>query len=311
MARYRLEATSDTLHGKFTRELLPALTISAGDTIECATFDASWGLKQRTNKVEPRHKVAPRKPEWDDGHALTGPIAINGAEPGMVLAVEVGNLVPGAWGWTAAGGSTRGFNDRLGVATPPAALLHWSIDRTTMTASNQRGHTVALRPFMGVMGVAPAEPGLHSTIPPRRVGGNIDCRELITGSTLFLPIEVPGALFSVGDGHGAQGDGEVGGTGLECPMQNVELTFTLRDDLPLSMPCASTPAGWITFGFDPDLNEATVMALNGMLDHLTTQYRLDRNDALALASIVVSLHITQIANGVHGVHAILPHDSVF
>src|SRR5438105_11776630 len=125
-----------------------------------------------------------------------------------------------------------------------------------MAGESANGRRIALRPFMGVMGMPPDEPGVHSTTPPRPTGGNIDCKELVAGSTLFLPIAVPGGLFSVGDGHGVQGDGEVCTTAIECPMERVELGFRLRDDIHLRYPRAHTPAGWITLGFDRDLDEA-------------------------------------------------------
>jgi acetamidase/formamidase len=138
----------------------------------------------------------------------------------------------------------------------------------------------------------------------------MDCKELVAGSTLYLPIPVPGALFSVGDGHAAQGDGEVCGVAIECPMELVDLTFRLRDDVRLTTPRANTPVGWITLGFDEDLNEATVLALIAMLDLMTELYGLSRPDALALASLVVDFRITQVVNGVRGVHALLPHGAI-
>lgn len=166
---------------------------------------------------------------------------------------------------------------------------------------------MALNPFIGLMGVAPAETGAHSTSPPRYCGGNIDCKELGRGSTLFLPISVEGALFSIGDGHAAQGDGEVSGTAIECPMDLVDITLTVRDDIKLSMPRAKTPAGWIAFGFNEDLNLAAAEALNGIVEWLQEMYKLGKAEALALSSAVVDLRVTQIVNGVKGVHAVLPH----
>jgi acetamidase/formamidase len=132
----------------------------------------------------------------------------------------------------------------------------------------------------------------------------------VSGSRLYLPIAVSGALFSVGDGHAAQADGEASSTGIECPMERVELTFRLRGDLSLAMPRANTPAGWITFGFHKDLNEATMIALEAMLDLLHEHYGMERLEALAMASLVVDLRITQIVNGVRGVHAVLPHGAI-
>jgi acetamidase/formamidase len=179
-----------------------------------------------------------------------------------------------------------------------------------MTGISDLGHKVALRPFMGIMGMPPDEPGIHPTYPPRFCGGNIDCKELIAGCTLFLPIPVDGGLFSVGDGHAVQGDGEVGCPALECPMDVVDLTLTVHEDIKLSMPRAKTPTAWITMGFHKDLNEATMIALDGMLNLMKELFEYERKEALALASLVVDLRITQIVNGVRGVHAVLPHDAI-
>jgi acetamidase/formamidase len=160
------------------------------------------------------------------------------------------------------------------------------------------------------MGMPPDEPGLHSTAPPRFCGGNLDCKELSAGSTLYLPVSVPGALFSVGDGHAAQGDGEVCVTAIECPMDRVELTFHLHESPRLTAPRAHTAAGWITLGLHEDLNEAAFLATEAMLELMGEQYSLQRGDALALASLVVDLRVTQLVNGVRGVHAVLPHGAI-
>src|SRR5207247_9765369 len=128
------------------------------------------------------------------------------------------------------GGWSSPSNDRLGVSDRPGIVHAWTLDAETMTGRNHHGHTISLRPFMGILGMPPDEPGRHSTSPPRIWGGNLDCKELVAGSTLYLPIPVAGALFSVGDGHAAQGDGEVSGTAIECPMDRVELTFRVRED---------------------------------------------------------------------------------
>jgi acetamidase/formamidase len=188
--------------------------------------------------------------------------------------------------------------------------LIWGLDAHAMIGRDQFGRTLALRPFMGVMGMPPDEPGRHPTDPPRFCGGNIDCKELVAGSTLYLPITVPEALFSVGDGHAVQGDGEVSGVAIECPMERVDLTFHLRHDMRLTTPRATTSTGWITLGFHENLHEASLIALEAMLDLMGEQYHLPRPQALALASLVVDLHVTQIANGVLGVHAVLPHEAI-
>jgi acetamidase/formamidase len=244
------------------------------------------------------------------GHPLCGPVLVRGAEPGMTLEARIGELRPGEWGWTAGGGRDTPLNRRLGLAAEPPHFALWRLDAARGVGRDQSGHVVPLRPFMGVLGVAPEASGEHSTIPPRPTGGNIDCRELVSGSSLFLPVAVPGALFSAGDGHAAQGDGEVSGTAVECPMEVCEIRLVLHPDLAIAMPRAETPAGSVTFGFDADLNEAMAVALDAMLDLVGARLRLGRREALALASAVVDLRITQVANGVWGVHALLPAGSV-
>lgn len=311
MATYDIGPERRTLHGRFSRDFAPVLTIDSGDTVRFRTLDAGWHLEPRRSTAYEDHprKFEPRDEERDGGHALCGPIAVRGARPGMTLGVRIDRVQPGAWGWTVAGGWSSPVNDRLGVSDEGTFLL-WTLDREQMVGRDQHGHTVALRPFMGVMGMPPDEPGLHSTAPPRFCGGNIDCKELVAGSTLYLPIAVAGALFSTGDGHATQGDGEASTTAIECPMDEVSLTFTLHDDMPLTTPRAETPAGTITFGFHEDLDEATYIALEAMLALLGRRYGVERRAALGLASVAVDLRITQIVNGVRGAHAILPHGSI-
>ncbi|MFN8487476.1 MAG: acetamidase/formamidase family protein [Caldilineaceae bacterium] len=311
MTFHTIDPTIYTLHGAFSRDIPPALTIDPGDTVRFRTLDADWNLepRQSTNHLEKPRQFTPRPAGQETGHALCGPLAIRGAEPGMTLAVTIQRIEPGRWGFTSVGGWPHVVNTRLGVATQGTYLL-WTLDPTTMQGRNQYGQTVALRPFMGVMGMPPAEPGLHSTVPPRVTGGNLDCKELVAGSTLYLPIRVPGGLFSLGDGHARQGDGESCVTAIECPMDCVECTFDLLPDLHLTTPRAHTPAGWITFGLHEDLNEAALIALEAMVAFMMQQYNLERHQAFGLASVVVDLRITQIVNGVRGVHAVLPHGAI-
>ncbi len=308
MTHYTVEPERHTLHGSFSRDFAPILTIDPGDTVRFRTLDAGWNLDPSGvgSDANPAAKFAPRSPERDSGHALCGPVAIRGALPGMTLAVRVDILRLGTWGFTAVGGWPHAINERFGVVEQ-GTFLHWTLNSDALTGRNQYGQTLALRPFMGVMGMPPDAPGLHSTVPPRVTGGNIDCKELVAGSTLYLPIAVPGGLFSVGDGHAVQGDGEVCVTALECAMEQVDLTFALLPDLQLTTPRADTPIGWLTFGFHEDLNEATMRALEAMVDLMVEQYGLERLEALGLASLVVDLRITQIVNQVRGVHAVLPH----
>jgi acetamidase/formamidase len=150
----------------------------------------------------------------------------------------------------------------------------------------------------------PPEPGEHSTIPPRRFGGNIDCRELVAGSELWLPVPVEGALLLAGDGHGAQGDGEVSGTAIECPLERATLSFELRDD-ELRSPIGRVDGAWLAFGFDEDLDLAAEQAVATMLDLMEQELGASRRECLALASVAVDLRVTQIVNQVKGVHAVL------
>ena len=303
MATYTIEPERRTLHGKFSRNFPPVLTIDTGDTVIFRTLDAGWGLEPELSLDIPRRLFEPRNEELDSGHALCGPVEIRGARPGMTLEVQINDIRPGKFGLTGVGDPEE--YKELGIDR--RALLTWTLDADAMVGRDQYGHTLSLHPFMGVMGMPPDEAGVHSTSPPRFCGGNLDCKELVAGSRLYLPIAVAGVLFSVGDGHAVQGDGEVCGTAIECPMERVSLTFHLHDNLRLTTPRAITPAGWLTMGLHEDLNEATMIALNAMLDLLEEQYALPRPEALALASLVVDLRITQVVNGVRGVHALLPH----
>ncbi|HEX5324135.1 MAG TPA: acetamidase/formamidase family protein [Capsulimonadaceae bacterium] len=311
MKTHSIEPERRALHGSFSRDFAPILEIDSGDSVVYSTLDASWSVEPRRslNPEDRTRKFEPRNPETDSGHALCGPIFVRGARPGMTLSIQIEDLKVGSWGWSVAGGWDTPLNRRLGVADTECMHV-WTLDADRGTGRNQYGHEVALRPFMGVLGMPPDEPGVHSTGPPRATGGNIDCKELVAGTTLYLPIAVEGGLFSVGDGHAAQGDGEVSGTAIECPMERVRLKFILRDDMPLSTPRAETSEGWLTFGFHEDLDEAMAIAISEMIGLMQQVYGISRNDALALASLVVDLRITQVVNGVRGVHAVLPHDAI-
>jgi acetamidase/formamidase len=272
-----------TLHGHFSRDLDPVLSIDPGDTVRLATPNAGWWLDDET-------RFAPIASPEDDGHALAGPIAVLGARAGRTLVVRIDEVVPASWGETLGDG----------------VRVRWDLADGVGTALGRR---VRLAPFLGVMGMPPIGHGVHSTAPPRPQGGNIDCKELLAGTTLFLPVPYDGATFSAGDGHAAQGDGEVSGTAIECASR-AQLTLDLRDDLPLEWPCARIDGAWLTFGFDVDLTAAAWKANEGMLELLGREHGLDRREALALASVVVDLRVTQLVNGVLGVHAVLRDDAL-
>ena len=310
MAEHHLQPEPATVVDVFSRDQAPALSVDPGDTVVVESLDASGYL-------EPMHKPGEQRPTLIPlarGHCLTGPIEVRGAEPGMVLAVDLISVDPGAWGWTVAGAKDNLLNRRLGLTGLPPAWLLWDLQwdkaRGVGTGRNNHGRSVPLAPFLGVLGLPPMERGEHSTIPPRTDGGgNIDCRSLVAGSTLFLPVTVPGALLSIGDGHAAQGDGEVAGTAIECPM-TTRLALDLVGDAPVRAIHARTPTELLTFGFDADLNAAMAAALAAMLDWMQALYGVDRAAALALASPVVDLRITQVANEVWGVHAALGNDVI-
>ncbi|MCH7489588.1 MAG: acetamidase/formamidase family protein [Gemmatimonadetes bacterium] len=310
MAVHSIQPATGTVHGHFSRELAPVLTVESGDTVVFQTLDSGWGTFEQPDPYAQPVMFEPKPEGASVRHALCGPVAVRGAEPGMVLEVRINDLTPGAWGWSSAGGFPSPLNKRLGVLDGPACVWRWALNPEEGIAKNQHGRTLSMRPFMGVMGMPPNEPGTHSTMPPRSSGGNLDCREIVAGSRLYLPIPVRDGLFSVGDGHALQGDGEISGLALECPMERVELEFILRDDLQLLMPRAHTPAGWITFGLHKQLSEATAIAIEGMLRLMRELGMSDRKEALNLASLVVDLRITQVVNGVRGVHAILPEGAL-
>ncbi len=281
---HELPPGSTSLHGTFSRDLPPVLTVDPGDSVGFSLPNSGW-------RLGPDEEVERPDPALDTGHALVGPIEVRGARAGQALAVRVDEVAPGGWGET--------FDEA-------GHRVHWEL-RDGL--GHVGGRTVRLAPFLGVLGMPPAERGSHSTRPPRRCGGNIDCKELVPGATLYLPIAVDGALFSAGDGHAAQGDGEVSGWAIECPVE-AQLTLDVRDDLVLSWPIARTRDAWLTFGFDEHLGRAAQVALDGMLDLMEREHRIPRDEALALASVVVDLRVTQIVNLAVGVHAVLRDDAL-
>ena len=311
MTTHHFTPSALTLHGSFTRDATPIAIIDPGDRVIYKTLDASWIKKFDVSLRQPPEKRAdlgeywrPRESPRDDGHALIGPIAIRDAVPGKMLAIRINRIIPGRWGWVSPwfGAPQEAKNN--------VPVFLWRLDAERMIGRNSFGQTVALEPFMGVMGMPLDQYGFQSTTLPRLTGGNIDCKELVAGSTLFLPIDVQGGLFSVGDGHARQGDGETGGTAIECPMELVDLTFEVIDKPIISTPYANTPKGWITFGFDEDLQAAHHKALLAMQNFVMRFYRVDEMTALGLMGVVVDFHITQTVNTVQGVHAILPHGAL-
>jgi acetamidase/formamidase len=280
---------------------IPAIeAVDSGSIVEFDLLDASGGQLSATSTVEELGQL-----DFDRVDQVNGPIAVVGAEPGDTLQIDLLEFEPAGWGWTA---NIPGFGLLADQFTDPYIRIT-KVPRPGERAEFLPGARVPIVPFCGEIGVAPVD-GPRSTIPPDLHGGNMDTRHLTAGATLFLPVFHAGARFSIGDGHAAQGDGEVCMTAIECPMDRVDLTFHLNEHMRLTAPRAHTSVGWLTLGLHEDLNEATFLAVEGMLDLMVEQYRLARVDALALASLVVDLRITQIANGVLGVHAVLPHGAI-
>jgi acetamidase/formamidase len=301
MSLHTLEPTAETVRGSFSRDYPPILEVNAGDRLTARTLDARWNLKPLAAPGVPIDVLE----HTEFGHCLCGPILVRDAAPGVILSVSLHSLAPEDWGWSEAGHQDSDINRRLGIEPGAPSSLLWTIDAARGTATDQLNRTVEIRPFLGVIGLAPPEHGVHSTIPPRVWGGNIDCNELVAGSTLYLPVACEGALLSIGDGHAAQGDGELSETAIECGM-TTELTLDLHED-ELPAPCAITPTARITFAFHRDLDEAMVTAAGAMLSWLEDLLQVDRRTALALASLVVDLRITQVVNEVRGVHARVSH----
>jgi acetamidase/formamidase len=307
VAHHEITLERRTLHGHFSRDLEPVLAVESGDSIAFACLNAGW-RDANGDRFEPR---APPEDEIDAGHALIGPVEVRGARAGQTLEVRIDEIRIGPWGVTDAGGWYTPLNKRLGVDEGENVVLDWTLDADAGVGRDQSGRQVRLGPFLGVIGMPPNEEGIHSTAPPRTCGGNIDCKELVAGTALFLPISVDGALLSAGDGHAAQGDGEVSQLAIEAPVERAQLTLTLRADLSLAAPIAWTPEAWLTFGFDEDLDEAAALAIEGMLDLMGREHGLERREALALASVVVDLRVTQLVNRARGIHAVLRHDAIY
>ena len=275
----------------------PALTVAPGDTVELETVDASGA------QLSPASTVADVSAlDFAKVNPVTGPVLVDGAQPGDALKVTIQGFQPSGWGWTA---NIPGFGLLADQFTEPALHL-WKYDTTTMApAMYGPGGRVPLKPFTGTIGVAPAAPGLHSIVPPRRVGGNLDIRDLAAGTTLYLPVEVPGALFSVGDTHAAQGDGEVCGTAIESPM-TVTLTFDLVKGANLRTPRFTT-AGPVSRHFDsggyeattgigPDLFQAARDAVSAMIDLLAARHGMSPVEAYMLCSVCADLRISEIVD---------------
>ncbi len=294
-ANYTIHA--DHHHLGWDNSIAPVLEVAPGDVVEFEVVDASGGQLSARSTVADVAAL-----DFAKVNPVTGPVYVDGAEPGDALKVTLLEFAPSGWGWTA---SIPGFGLLADQFTEPA--LHvWSYDAASLLpAAYGPGGRVPLKPFAGTIGVAPAEAGLQSIVPPRRVGGNMDIRDLSRGVELYLPIEVPGALFSVGDTHAAQGDGEVCGTAIESPMR-VAIKFDLVKGANLAFPRFDTSGpvsrhlddqGYhVTTGIGPDLMQATRDAVSGMIDLLAARRGLQPVDAYMLCSVCADLRISEVVD---------------
>ena len=308
---HRLSPTSHTVTwGYFDPQTPPVLRVRSGDTVEIEALVAA-AVEDLEFAGVPADQIQPAlreigrevKDRGEIPHILTGPIFVEGAEPGDVLEVRILSIepvIPYAVNFFRPG---RGF---LPDEFPYAFAKVIPLDVTRKVAKFSDGIEIPLRPFFGVIGVAPPlRTGRISSGPPWVHTGNMDNKELVEGTTLFMPLHVKGALLSVGDGHAGQGDGEVCVTALETSLRG---TFQLlvRKNMKLRWPRAETPTHFMTMGFHENLEDATKIAVNEMLDFLVSEKHLSRDNAYVLASDAVDLRVTQLVDGKKGVHALLP-----
>lgn len=309
---HRLDDRDENVHvGYWDNALDPVLTVRPGEVVRFECRDAANG------HFDEQSAVADLETKPDEGHPLTGPVAIEGASPGDVLVVDLLEFEHKGFGVT----YFYPGEEHMGLLPedfPEPGLHVWDLDGDVGRFVD--GIEVPLDPFPGVIGVAPAEAGRHSTVPPRRVGGNLDVKHLTAGSTLYLPVEVEGALFSVGDCHGAQGDGEVCVTGIEAPMF-VTARFDIRPDLAIDQPRFETQGPFTATGVDEpmygtagiadDLMTATKRAVRQMIDHLHVDRGLTREEAYLLCSTAVDLKINEVVDAPNWVVSAYLPESIF
>jgi acetamidase/formamidase len=318
MAFHTLSAGPETVRlGVFNATYPPVMTIESGDTVQVQCVSGRKDVLPPPSSglaVPPElAAVLEANPFYSVGHIVTGPIAVAGAMPGDMLEISIEKIEPGAdWGYNL----IRPLVGTLPEDFHQPHLMHIPVDKSRMVCTLPWGTELKMAPFFGVMGVAPPpEFGTIASKEPRIHGGNLDNKELTAGSTLFLPVWVPGANFSVGDGHGVQGDGEVCVTALEMCLTGT-FTFKLhKGDGPqrplLKMPKAETPTHFISMGLNEDLDQAMKQALREMIAFITGRTNLSAEQAYSFCSLAVDFHVTQTVNGEKGIHGMLKKGLLF
>jgi acetamidase/formamidase len=309
---HRLTATPATVaYGYYWSAAEPVLRIESGDIVDVDTLltNTPAGLARAgvpDSKIQASLQAIVEQVTGErrgpGGHILTGPIYVNGAEPGDVLEVKILSIdLALDYGYN----GCRGFMPEICGGDQPVKII--PLDRRRMTAEFAPGIVIPLRPFFGSLGVAPApEEGRVSSNPPGRHAGNLDNRELVAGSTLYIPVFAPGAFFEIGDGHAAQGDGEVDQTAIETSLRG-RLQLTVRKDMKLKWPRAVTATDYIAMATDPDLTVATRAAIQEMVDFLVSEKHLSAREAYQLVSIAGNVAVTQLVDKPNvGVHVRLP-----
>src|SRR5580700_6898263 len=306
MTHHQLHSSPETCHwGFFEAKLKPVLTIESGDEVTIETISGGPDVvpdKSRFHVPPELAEVHAKNERMVPGHILTGPVAVTGAEPGDVLEVEILDIqLRQDWGYNL----IRPLSGTLPDDFHEPRLMNIPLDKARMVGLMPWGLELPLAPFFGVMGVAPPPAwGRITSLIPRAMGGNLDNKELTPGAKLYLPVFVPGALFSCGDGHGVQGDGEVCVTAIETALQG-RFKLTLRRDLRLGYPRAETPTHYMTMAMDPDLDQCVVRALRDMIVLLGERRNLSREDAYTLCSLAADLRVTQTVNGSKGIHCMI------
>lgn len=309
---YSFEPRQGDVKGAFSPEFAPVLEVELGHTITLKNLpDAGWGRwweleEDRRNEVR---QFWPKQPEKENGQAVVGPITLHKVQKGDWIEIRVEKINPASYGFTAAAGWDSPTNRAMGpdITAPAAHIFHaWAIDPATHTATDQFGRKLKLAPFLGTLGLCHGNAPWYAATPPYPTGGNLDCPLLTEGSCLYVRAAIPGGGLYVGDAHGRQGFGEVSGTALEIPLQELQLHIRKPASQPPEIDncfLKTKDQQWVCFGFHPELNVAAETATRELVDLMANLYHLPRTNCLLYASLLADLKICQIVNGTRAVAA--------